>query len=823
MTWDTEQSSDAQSHSQMTTDTYGYGDSYYDQRIIWSDDPERAYFDSMIQGEEDQSFIGDSSVVNPQKHDSVLTREEDTPRGYNHAIDSSGLSHYDTENEDDTVARIEANPDDSGWFFFRRQRGTAPVPLQIPPAQQNTQDPAPSPGMASNFKSPISALSHRDAAGDGIANMGYAVPNPNLVPTSPGNRPVAVGANQGISNVEGYGADGKIIPGYIFVTQGQSSAVLTKQTPDEKIANRLSRHSKTQQHPQKGADLAADDQNDRPQRKFYLCKLGLLFLLAALTVGIAMLSIMLRSKRDEASSSESTLQNPSPPTFAPTVLTPTSSRAPIAPPTVSSTSTAAMDQVKDFLISQFPDSASAIEDASSPQYMALEWITQDLQANRRMRGRRHLIDLTKEPRLVQRWILAVTYFATGGRTIGSTENSTWTLSDGWLGALDECQWEFVLCNDVGKVEELSIQENMLVGSIPPEIGWLGESLIKLALQTNQLVGNLPSTMGFLTGLKRLSLDRNLLSGSLPSEVGLMTSLSTFGASQNLFKGQVPTSIAALTSLTSLDLSSTNFSGTIPSELALLTALKFLSFGSTAIEGTIPTELGNLAKLEKFKVARTSVSGSMPEGICARVPEMTELKADCNEISCQCCTICCVDGIQCDDTTTPAAGGTVSPTMSPSLKLTDRPTTSPTVTTSAPAAAPVVSPVETIAPQTSRPPTCAEEISTDKDCYLDGDDIVVFFKTCDAKLDDWIGVYSSNQGDWQALDEPIAWLWTAGDQFMQLPVKSGSVTFPEARGTGSFQIVIAGQREVPPFQAYAVSAVFRLSADCGQVSPRNTLP
>jgi hypothetical protein len=770
---------------------------------------------------------------------------DSTPATENEVVDSSGLSYYDTENEDDTIARIEANPEDSGWFFSKRKRGAPPASLNIPHSKAHHQDPSPSPGMEYNFKSPISALSPRDAAGEGKANVGgCAVPNPDLVPLSPGNRPVAANANQVMADLEGYGEDGKIIPGYIFVTQGHSSAIQTKQTSlgSKKTAAGSRTTATTLEHSKKAASLTGDNEEEgeekRRQRRFCLCKVGLLFLLAALVVGIAMICIVLKSRLGQDGTTKNTLPNGSMPTFPPVFFTASPSGTPSGTPSVSLTSkvptgspsaTPIVDQVKDFLISQYPDSASALEDTSSPQYMALEWIVQDLQPIRRTRRQRQLQEATTitDPRLVQRWTLAVIFFATGGRTI---ESSRWIASEGWLKFANECLWDFVVCNDLGKVQALSIENNKLVGSIPAEIALLGEPLTKLSLFGNQLEGTLPSSIGLLTALSRLNLNGNKLSGSIPSEISSMTSLRYCALSRNSFSGQLPNAVASLTNLSTLDLTMTNLSGTIPSEIAQMSALEFLSFESTGINGTIPTELGDLSMLDQFTVAHTSLTGSIPPGICARASEAQEIKADCDEIDCPCCNVCCFDGSDCIRVTPSPTPMIVSPTLKPTaspISSTPRPTRA---ATGAPSTAPVVSPVAPSStpspavlnvPHTSLPTFCEAQLSTDKKCYEDGEDITVSFVNCDAQSDDWIGVYAAGQDDWTALSEPIAWLWAAGDQFIQVPVSTGSVTFADARGTGLFQVVIVRNRPNPPFRSYGLSDEFRLSTNCAAATTTNT--
>lgn len=955
--------SDAHSQSQMTTDTYGYegGGGGGDQNIIWSDDPETAYLRSMIRDKEDSSLIGEATVnsllqergagravdgaghyYGEDDNSSFLaggaaggtptSRMDNTSRtdaSFEPMIDSSGLSYYDTDADDDTIGKIQADADDSGWFAARRQKFENNHP---PPNHLNVLGAvahvAPSPRMmAYDTKSPISALSPQDKAGEGngTSARGFAVPNPNLVPSSPGKRPVPpltpADGEQIMADLEGYTEDGKIIPGYIFVTAGHSSAVQTKKSPNGKSKDNRPRRSRfsfggvfgsrtdrpssvtpkvsnkkappppivTKEPPSKFLTVDTQDEEERRRRrKYFLCKVGIVFLMMALAVGIAMLSIVFKSKRSSGDTTSESNDVGSPPTMPPNFFLPAQENTPTATPTspprggatnsptagrigevdtaspslsvtpvgtgapsmapaVTATgapSSSAVEALKVFLMTQFPSSETALADTTSAQYRALEWIAQDTTTatntgNRRFRGR-VLQQEEMNWRLVQRWTLAVFYFATGGN-LATGGTSTWTSEAGWLQFPDECEWAFVTCNEDARVRDLVIQENSLVGSIPPEVGLFGDALFRLSLNGNAIEGSLPTTLGLLKGLNRFTMTGNKLMDRVPTEIGDMTGLQFIAVGRTLLSGPIPSELGNVAGLKTLDFALSNISGSIPTELGKLLDLEFISLGSTQVSGTLPSEMGDLPLLIDVKVARTNLGGQMPSGICNRDLGGGEIRADCQELDCPCCTICCVDGGSCSASTasptqvttlkpeTPAPTAktaTVSPTKVTTPGPTLKPTASPTIeavlrTTEVPTTSPTPKPTaETIPAQTSSPtaaesptvPMCEAEISTDEDCYENGDDVTVFFDNCNPLIDDWIGVYPDGT-DLSVLDEPIAWVWTAGNQFMQIPVSSGNITFSEARGTGIFRVVIARNRPGPPYRAYGVSNTFRLTESC----------
>ena len=91
--------------------------------------------------------------------------------------------------------------------------------------------------------------------------------------------------------------------------------------------------------------------------------------------------------------------------------------------------------------------------------------------------------------------------------------------------------------------------------------------------------------------------------------------------------------------------------------------------------------------------------------------------------------------------------------------------------------------------------------------------MVSFSNCNPLSDDWIGVYPTGQ-DFSSLQQPIAWVWTTGDQSQQAAVERGTITFFDVQGTGSFQLVLAHNANGPPFTAAAVSSEFQLAQSCG---------
>ncbi|KAL3637371.1 hypothetical protein CASFOL_018539 [Castilleja foliolosa] len=78
-----------------------------------------------------------------------------------------------------------------------------------------------------------------------------------------------------------------------------------------------------------------------------------------------------------------------------------------------------------------------------------------------------------------------------------------------------------------------------------------------------------------TKLEYLSLETNMLTGSVPAELGKLTNLVNLRLSSNTFTGKVP-SFGSWTNLTMLELQASGFEGPIPSSISLLKNLTELS-------------------------------------------------------------------------------------------------------------------------------------------------------------------------------------------------------------------------------------------------------
>ncbi|CAB9512278.1 Leucine Rich Repeat [Seminavis robusta] len=192
--------------------------------------------------------------------------------------------------------------------------------------------------------------------------------------------------------------------------------------------------------------------------------------------------------------------------------------------------------------------------------------------------------------LMQRYAMATLYFAT------NSDGNKWFREDDWLSyRVGECDWysnsTTMPCSDDGQLETLDLTDNLLYGSLVPELG-------------------------YLRSLKYMFLSFNTLPGFLPSSVG------------------------DLTNLVDLDLSATDISGTIPSSLGQLTNLESLSFAFNWLYGSIPSELGLLTNIYSIELFGNDLTGSVPPEVCDLITTNgIQLFVDCLGVNCTCGCIC----------------------------------------------------------------------------------------------------------------------------------------------------------------------------------------
>ena len=155
----------------------------------------------------------------------------------------------------------------------------------------------------------------------------------------------------------------------------------------------------------------------------------------------------------------------------------------------------------------------------------------------------------------------------------ATDGPNWDNNDGWLGP--DPDWHGVEFDEGGRVIILSLDDNSLSGSLPPELGNLSH-LIALSLDDNDLTGSIPPELEKLTHLFNLSLENNDLTGLIPPELGNLSELTHLRLTDNNLTGPIPLELGNLSNLAYMELYGNKLEGAIPLEMTGLSNLDYLT-------------------------------------------------------------------------------------------------------------------------------------------------------------------------------------------------------------------------------------------------------
>uniref|UniRef100_A0A7S4AAL6 L domain-like protein n=1 Tax=Pseudo-nitzschia australis TaxID=44445 RepID=A0A7S4AAL6_9STRA len=281
------------------------------------------------------------------------------------------------------------------------------------------------------------------------------------------------------------------------------------------------------------------------------------------------------------------------------------------------------------IIVAYPQGRLALQDPSTPQGKALEWLESSIN-----------IGISTEQRLLQRYVLATFYYSTNG--------DDWVNNSAWLSELDECNWwstAQTVCDELGRYKKLDLQGNNLVGSLPPELVILSNSLETTNVRKNVLSGELPSSIiSQLVNLEVLDLSSNVFSGQLSSQLFDAKKLTRLSLFENNISSSIPTELGKLTELNILDFGSNKLKSTIPSTIGKLSKLTGLSLFDNTLSGKIPPEISELRNLEMLYIDSNNFEDPLPTEVC--LLNLKEFWSNCEEIQCTCCTTCCSDNFGC---------------------------------------------------------------------------------------------------------------------------------------------------------------------------------
>ena len=158
---------------------------------------------------------------------------------------------------------------------------------------------------------------------------------------------------------------------------------------------------------------------------------------------------------------------------------------------------------------------------------------------------------------------------------------------------------------------LALQYNNLSGSIPNS--W-GGALEEISLSNNQIIGSIPVEIGRLSRLRTLDISNNAINGSLPASVSNLSSLVLLNLESNNLDNQIPENLDRLRNLSVLNLRRNQFSGNISATIGHISTLTQLDLSFNNLNGEIPASLADLRNLVSFNVSYNNLSGPVPTAL-----------------------------------------------------------------------------------------------------------------------------------------------------------------------------------------------------------------
>ena len=138
------------------------------------------------------------------------------------------------------------------------------------------------------------------------------------------------------------------------------------------------------------------------------------------------------------------------------------------------------------------------------------------------------------------------------------------------------------------------------------------------------MGSIPSTLGNCRILQVLNLRSNELSGSIPMELGALGQVMLLLLSENHLTRSIPTSLGNCTSLLHLSLRSNILRGPIPMELGMLVQLQSLTLWDNRLNGSITSSLANCTQIAAIQLDLNELTGHIPTEIDRRISGLSNL-------------------------------------------------------------------------------------------------------------------------------------------------------------------------------------------------------
>ena len=196
---------------------------------------------------------------------------------------------------------------------------------------------------------------------------------------------------------------------------------------------------------------------------------------------------------------------------------------------------------------------------------------------------------------------------------------------------------------------LNLRSNAFEGSLPSSISRL--SLLEhLDVSDNELSGTVPSSnLNEMKSLQYLSLasNRRFTPGAIP-DLRHLAKLKALSMKETARTGTIPPWISDLHQLVLLDMGDNDLNSTIPWQLASMSDLKVMLLNRNDLTGRVPVEFRNLQALNVLILDENKLTGNVDRLFCSM--DLPVLIADCADVRCKCCTMCCSADKPCLDRT-----------------------------------------------------------------------------------------------------------------------------------------------------------------------------
>ncbi|MQM00383.1 hypothetical protein Taro_033126 [Colocasia esculenta] len=183
------------------------------------------------------------------------------------------------------------------------------------------------------------------------------------------------------------------------------------------------------------------------------------------------------------------------------------------------------------------------------------------------------------------------------------------------------------------LEEFSVSENNITGTIMPEFFPSSCRLRVLDMSQNGLRGEFPDSIANCSNLTTMNIWGNRFRGRVPSGIGFLGELENLFLGNNGFDRHIPEQLRNCSKLAFLDLSKNNFGGSVQKVFGSFTQVKFLVLHGNNYTGGIETSgILGLPEIQRLDLSYNKFSGPLPVLEIARMPKLKFLILAYNNFS-----------------------------------------------------------------------------------------------------------------------------------------------------------------------------------------------